>query len=155
MRAVLDTTVWCSAFLSRNEKSAARRIWNAWRNGLFIAVVSGPIVDEVAHVLLEELGVPEADVDEFVALLCAVADVIPIKHQVMGCRDRNDDAFLETAVVGAANYVVTHDEDLLALPASVKDYLRGRGVEVWADARAGERDFCDVLRDAEASTEVS
>ena len=151
MRAVLDTTVWCSAFLSRNENSAARRIWNAWRNGLFIAVVSGPIVDEVARVLFEELAVPEADVDEFVRFLCSVADVVPIKHQVMGCRDRNDDAFLETALLGAANYVVTYDDDLLTLPASVREYLRERGVEVLADARPGERDFCDVLRALEAS----
>jgi putative PIN family toxin of toxin-antitoxin system len=154
LRAVLDTSAWCSAFLSRNENSAARRIWNAWRKGLFIAVVSGTIVDEVARVLLE-LGVAEANVEEFVVLLCGVADVVPIEHQVMGCRDRNDDAFLETALVGAANYVVTHDDDLLALPASVKEYLRGRGVEVLADARAGERDFCDVLRDVEAPPEVS
>ncbi len=92
---------------------------------------------------------PEADVEQFVLLLCRVADVAPIKHQVMGCRDRNDDVFLETAVVGAADYVVTHDQDLLALPASVSEYLRGRGVEVLADSRAGERDFCDVLRDVE------
>ena len=121
---------------------------------MFIAVVSGPIVAEVARVLFEELGVPEADVDEFVVLLCRVADVVPIKHQVMGCRDRNDDAFLETTLVGAANYVVTHDEDLLALPASVAEYLRGRGVEVLADARAGERDFCDVLRAVKTPPEV-
>jgi putative PIN family toxin of toxin-antitoxin system len=154
LRAVLDTTVWCSAFLSQNENGAARRIWNAWRGGLFIAVVSGPIVDEVARVLLEELRVPEADVEEFVVLLCGVADIVPIQHQVMGCRDRNDDAFLETALVGAANYVVTHDEDLLTLPASLAEYLRDRGVEVLADARTGERDFCGVLRDLEASPEV-
>jgi uncharacterized protein len=143
---VLDTTVWCSAFLSRNEESAARRIWNAWRNGLFVAVVSGPIVDEVARVLRDELDVAELEVEGFVLLLCGVAEVIPIRHQVMGCRDRNDDAFLETAVAGEAQYIVTQDDDLLGLPVHVKEYLATCGVEVVPDSRAGERDFCDVLR---------
>lgn len=121
-------------------------IWNAWRGGHFVAVVSGPVVDEIARVLVEELAIPAADVEEFILLLSGVADVVPIKHQVMGCRDPDDDAFLETAIVGEADFIVTHDEDLLDLPANVSEYLSGRGIEVLPDARAGTRDFCDVLR---------
>lgn len=151
---MLDTTVWCSAFLSRNEDSAARRIWSAWRNGLFVAVVSGQIVGEVARVLVEELDVPEPDVEEFVVLLCGVSDVIAIEHQVMGCRDPDDDAFLETAVAGEADFVVTHDDDLLSLPVHVREYLATRGVEVLPDARRSQRDFCGVLRDFEGLPEA-
>ncbi len=151
MRAVLDTTVWCSAFLSRSHDSAARRIWNAWRNGNFVAVVSGPIANEVARVLIEELDILEHDVEEFVLLLCAAAEVVPIHHQVMGCRDPNDNAFLETAVIGRAEFIVTHDNDLLGLPAHVTAYLADRGIEVLPDARKDSRDFCDVLRDEDDS----
>ena len=121
-------------------------IWNAWRSGVFVTVVSGRIVDEVARVLIEELDVTEADTEEFVMLLCAVSDVVPIKHQAMGCRDPNDDSLLETAIVGEADFIVTHDDDLLSLPSHVTEYLRSHGVEVLADARAGSRDFCSVLR---------
>ena len=96
--------------------------------------------------LVEELDVPEADAEEFVVLLCAVSDVVAIKHQVMGCRDPNDDPLLETAIVGEADFIVTHDDDLLGLPAHVTEYLRSHGVEVLPDARAGARDFCSVLR---------
>jgi putative PIN family toxin of toxin-antitoxin system len=153
LRAVLDTTVWCSAFLTLHEESAARLIWNAWRNGLFVAVVSGPIVDEVGRILIEELDIPEYEVEEFVLLLCAVADVVPIQHQVMGCRDPNDDMFVETALVGKANFIVTHDDDLLYLPVHVRESLAAHGVQVLPDARTGVRDFCSVLRDLTLSPE--
>ncbi len=149
---MLDTTVWCSAFLSRNEDSASRRIWNAWRNRLFVAVVSGPVVDELARVLVDELEIPEADVEEFVALLCAVSDVVPIEHQVMGCRDPHDDPFLETAVLGKAEYLVSHDGDLLELPDHVREYLTSHGVEVLPDSRTGARDFYTILRELEATS---
>jgi len=86
-------------------------------------------------------------------LLCAVSDVVPIKHQVMGCRDPNDEAFLETALVGGADVIVTHDADLLELPVHVREHLAGRGVNVLPDARTGVRDFCSVLRDLEPASE--
>lgn len=56
-------------------------------------VVSHAIVNEVADKLLE-LRYDRSDVEEFVTLLYGLAQTVAIEHQVMGCRDPEDDPFL-------------------------------------------------------------
>ncbi len=41
--------------------------------------------------------------------------VIPITESITVCRDPDDDKFLERAVSGNADYLVSRDDDLLAL----------------------------------------
>jgi putative PIN family toxin of toxin-antitoxin system len=41
--------------------------------------------------------------------------MVPITHTIRECRDPKDDKFLELAVNGRANVLVTGDKDLLAL----------------------------------------
>lgn len=147
MRAVLDTNVWLSAFLTVNQKSAARLIWNSWRSRLFDVVISHAIVREIAEKLIE-FGHHHVDVHEFVGLLYAMAENVAIEHQVMGCRDPKDDPFLETAINGRAQYLVTRDKRLLHLQHHVDKYVKARGVIILRDARQdpNENDFCSVLR---------
>ena len=45
--------------------------------------------------------------------LSAVAEWVAIPGARMGCRDRDDDKFLETAIEGGADCLVTGDRDLL------------------------------------------
>ena len=45
----------------------------------------------------------------------AFADRIPITRVIQVCRDPKDDKFLELAVNGAAQLIITGDADLLAL----------------------------------------
>jgi putative PIN family toxin of toxin-antitoxin system len=147
LRAVLDTNVWLSAFLTRNPDSAARLIWNSWRKGLFEVVISHAIVNEIADKLLE-LGHDQNDADEFVTLLYGLAKTVAIEHQVMGCHDPKDDPFIETAINGHAEYLVTRDKRLLDLPRHVGEYVKARGVSILRDARrsTSENDFCQILR---------
>jgi putative PIN family toxin of toxin-antitoxin system len=42
-------------------------------------------------------------------------EVVPILHAIRACRDPKDDKFLEVAVHGRADLIVTGDLDLLAL----------------------------------------
>ncbi len=51
----------------------------------------------------------------FLAELDAVAEFVGITGGVMGCRDRDDDKILETALNGIAQMIVTGDRDLLLL----------------------------------------
>jgi putative PIN family toxin of toxin-antitoxin system len=147
LRAVLDTNVWLSSFLTQNPDSAARLIWNAWRNHIFDVVISHAIVNEVADKLLE-FGYEKDDVDEFVVLLYGLAHVVKIEHQVMGCRDPKDDPFIETAINGRAEYLVTRDKRLLNLSVHVDAYVKARGVTILRDVRRNEEelDFCSILR---------
>ena len=48
-------------------------------------------------------------------LLNRIADRIPIIRVIKGCRDPKDGKFLELAVNGSAQLVITGDADLLAL----------------------------------------
>ncbi|MFO7877845.1 MAG: putative toxin-antitoxin system toxin component, PIN family [Desulfovermiculus sp.] len=49
------------------------------------------------------------------AQMDAVSEYISIINRPMGCRDQDDNKFLETAVIGKADCLVTGDNDLLAM----------------------------------------
>jgi len=55
------------------------------------------------------------DRQQFIRLLGRLAEMVPITHTIRECRDPKDDKFLELAVNGRANVLVTGDKDLLAL----------------------------------------
>jgi putative PIN family toxin of toxin-antitoxin system len=55
------------------------------------------------------------DRQQFIRLLGRIVEMVPIVHTVRACRDPRDDKFLELAVNGEADLIVTGDEDLLAL----------------------------------------
>lgn len=52
---------------------------------------------------------------EFVTRLREEAEQVDIQEQVVVCRDPKDDKFLEVAINGNANCLITGDNDLLAL----------------------------------------
>lgn len=56
-----------------------------------------------------------ADRQEFIRLLGRIAEMVPILRVVHACRDPRDDKFLEAAVNGRADLILTGDRDLLAL----------------------------------------
>ncbi len=73
---------------------------------------------ELADVLARPKFDPYMTVDErreFLRLFDRIAERVPIIHVVRACRDPKDDKFLELAVNGAAQLIITGDGDLLAL----------------------------------------
>jgi putative PIN family toxin of toxin-antitoxin system len=56
-----------------------------------------------------------ADRQQFLRLLGRVAEFVPIVYPVRECRDPKDDKFLEVALNGKADLILTGDTDLLAL----------------------------------------
>jgi putative PIN family toxin of toxin-antitoxin system len=110
-RAVLDTNVFLSAFLSRNPTSPTKEIIQRWQAGEFILLVSDALVDELTEKLLER-RIPSDQVTEFLALLVGMAEWIAVPpdavHPVVS-EDPDDDAILACAVVGKADYLVTYD----------------------------------------------
>ena len=51
----------------------------------------------------------------YLAQLEAVSEWVPIAGAKLGCRDPDDDKLLETALMGAADCLVTGDRDLLEM----------------------------------------
>ncbi len=52
---------------------------------------------------------------QFLRLLTRVGEIVPIVYPIQACRDAKDDMFLEVAVNGEADLIVTGDQDLLVL----------------------------------------
>ncbi len=75
-------------------------------------------MEELADILARPKFDPYLTVAErqrFLRLIGRVAERVPIIHRIEACRDPGDDKFLELAVNGRADVVVTGDRDLLVL----------------------------------------
>ena len=83
-----------------------------------LLVVSAQTLAECAKVLYRnkfDRYLSDTRRAEFLASLESVSFAVEIGETVTACRDPNDDKFLEVAVNGRANVIVTGDKDLLAL----------------------------------------
>ena len=56
------------------------------------------------------------DRQQFLRLLGRLAELVPIVYPVHACRDPRDDKFLEVALNGKAELILTGDADLLDAP---------------------------------------
>ena len=115
-RVVVDTNVLISALLQPNGRTAA--VLEA------IRAAGGALLfsDETFAELTSRLMRPKFDryADQttrqrFLADLAGVADWVALTGGVRACRDPDDDKFLETAIKGEADCIVSGDGDLLAL----------------------------------------
>ncbi|HXR39985.1 MAG TPA: putative toxin-antitoxin system toxin component, PIN family [Terracidiphilus sp.] len=114
-RLVLDTNVLVSAALRRGSLPH-RVLLQARVAGLLLA--SDATLTEFRDVLLRDKfdrkvdrALREGLLQEY-ARLCTL---VPIPVHIRACRDPKDDKFLEVAVHGRADAIVTGDQDLLEL----------------------------------------
>jgi uncharacterized protein len=118
-RVVVDTNVLISRLLlpASVPGRAVRKAVDAGQ-----LLVSEATMAELAAVLGRAKLDPYlsiADRQEFIRLLGRIAEMVPIVRAVRACRDPGDDKFLEVAVNGRADLIITGDRDLLALDASM------------------------------------
>lgn len=121
----------------RAEPRAAGDCRARWR-ALDVDQVAIPdyVEDEVVRVLVTKFQHEPCALKETINQLLSDAMRVRVRGSVAGiCRDRNDDAILETAVVAQADLVVAGDRDLLKLKSfqgiaivTPADYLRIRFV---------------------------
>ena len=115
VRVVLDTNVLVSAAL-RPRGTPGRCLGAATDVG--VALLSQETAEELAEVLLREKFDRYASVQSrevFLRSFIEEAEVVEVAEGIKACRDPDDDKFLEAAVSGEADYLVTGDEDLLVL----------------------------------------
>jgi putative PIN family toxin of toxin-antitoxin system len=55
------------------------------------------------------------DREAYVNNLILSADLVIIDNLIQGCRDRDDEKFLETAMKGDAQFIISGDQDLLTM----------------------------------------
>ena len=117
VRAVLDTNVVLSALVFRG--GAAGQLRLAWQRGQVIPLVSGVTVQELLRVLAyPKFRLSPAEQDELLADYLPYAETVRMAQPpptVPECRDVLDLPFMQLAVAGKAEVLVTGDRDLLAI----------------------------------------
>ena len=121
MRVLLDANLFISFLLSPKRDTASSRIVRAAILGKFVLMLPEELLTEFANKVrlkpyLSNRIHPD-EVKELVLILSDVVEVIPkITESIPAVtRDPKDDYLIAYAVVGAADYLVTGDQDLLVL----------------------------------------
>jgi len=118
MRVVVDTNIIVSAYLG----GTLEGIIIAWKSGKFTLVVSKEIAEEYLDVLRRpKFKISKTEVDDFAALLLDRAEfVIPLEALNIVEDDPTDNKFIEAAIAGKANLIVSGDTHLLEIKSFQK-----------------------------------
>ena len=117
LRVVLDTHVVLSALVFGGGQAGQLR--RAWQAGAFVPLASAVTVQELVRVLAyPKFALTRAAQDELLADFLPYAQTVRIPQPpppVPDCRDPLDVPFLQLAVAGQAQRLVSGDKDLLAV----------------------------------------
>ncbi len=115
--AVLDTNVVLSALVFSQGRLAPLR--HAWQTQQFIPLISTATAKELVRVLAyPKFKLSAAEQEELLAdylPYCKTVRIPAKPPKTPACSDPFDVPFLQLAVVGKANYLVSGDSDLLEL----------------------------------------
>jgi len=114
-RIVIDTNVLVSRLLLPDSISGMA-VRTAADGGTLL--VSDATLEELASVLARpkfDRYVSKQDRERFLFLLARIAEPVAIADRLQVCRDPKDDKFLEVAMNGSADVILSGDEDLLVL----------------------------------------
>jgi putative PIN family toxin of toxin-antitoxin system len=115
LRLVFDTNVLISGLLSDN--SVPQKIFD-YAQVNAILLISQETFQELAEVLTRskfDRYISLEKRSKFLNLLSLNAEMIEITTKINLCRDPKDNKFLELAVHGKADYLISGDQDLLIL----------------------------------------
>mgnify|MGYP000400864207 CR=1 FL=1 len=119
MRVVIDTNVVVSRYIA--PRGTIAQVFRLWEGGHCDLVVSPEIVQEYERVLTEPAirAMDRMSDDELAVVMSGFASlavhVAPEDRLHLVPQDPTDDKFVECAVAGKADYVVSGDKHLLAL----------------------------------------
>lgn len=118
MRAVIDTNILVRAMLK--PEGSVGPVVDFLREGLYVSLYSEATLNELIDVLgrprmVRRYGLTAAEVDALCALVVLRGELVHPRRAITACRDPKDNKFLEVAVAGRADVIVTGDGDLKAL----------------------------------------
>ena len=117
LRVVLDTNVLVSGIAYPG--SIPGKIVGAWRQGSLVVVLSRHILDELARSLPRfnhKLHWQPSDYADLIDILTLRAELVePEALDSTAVRDADDVPVLGTLLASKADYLITGDDDLLAL----------------------------------------
>jgi hypothetical protein len=115
LRLVIDTNILISGLMSVN--SLPQQVFD-YATSQAILLMSDEVQSEIENVIsrpkLQKYITLERRT-KFLSELSQQVERVTINQQIRACRDPKDDKFLDLAVCGEANYIITGDADLLDL----------------------------------------
>ena len=113
-RVVLDTNVYLSAFLIRDDSIA--NLWRFAETGRYTVVISPFILREFMKKLREKFTVPEAERETIKRKVARITTIVqPKTVPAVIADDPDDNHVLACAVEGNADLIVSGDRHLLTL----------------------------------------
>ena len=114
MRVVVDTNIFISAAI-KSQTIPNIAVYRAAQRGVLLKshVTEAELMAVIDRPYLARLI--SRDARNRLLQLMAMAELVTITERVTACRDPKDDKFLELAVNGHADLILTGDNDLLVL----------------------------------------
>jgi uncharacterized protein len=118
MRAVVDTNILVRALIK--PQGSVGPILLRLRHGEYTVLYTQALLEELVDVLnrpriRRKYQLTGEDIETAVTLILLRGEAVMPERRIAACRDPKDDKFLEAAVAGQADVIVSGDEDLLVL----------------------------------------
>ena len=109
-KAVLDTNVFVSAALSKNQSSPTRELIERWKQGEFVLLICNPLAGEIVEKLTER-AISKDKINMLVEDMAQLAEWVEVPEEKIEdlLSDPDDNVVVACAVEGGANYLVTYD----------------------------------------------
>ena len=130
-RVTIDTNIFLRSLIRK--ESPANHLLSLWQDLRFVLVLSQAIIDEVQEVLLrshliEKYSYTPQAVTRLINLLGQRATIVEVPFSHKLCRDAEDDRFVDCAIWGRSQFLVSYDNDILN--DSLRQDLFEFGVEI-------------------------
>lgn len=137
IRVVIDTNIWVSSLL--NPFGFPARVRKSFEEGAFNLVISELMLEELADVLNRpriktKYGISEDDIKGLLILIEERSESVLLSGDITICRDKDDNAVIETAIMGQADFLVTRDDDI-KFDKAVSSFLKKYGISVISIAK--------------------
>ena len=118
MRVVVDTNILVRALIKPN--GTVGPVLLRLRRGDYTLLYARSLLEELIDVLnrpriRQKYGLTDQDIQVVVSLILLRGEALVPDDRITACRDPKDNKFLEVAVAGQADVIVSGDQDLLVL----------------------------------------
>lgn len=120
IRAVVDTNILVRAIIK--PVGTVGPVLRRLRDGAYVLIYSEPLLTELVDAvnrprIKDKYGVTPEDIETLMAFILLRGEAVVPTRRITICRDPKDNMFLEAAVDGKADMIISGDDDLLKLNA--------------------------------------
>ena len=130
-RATFDTNIFVRSLI--RQENLANRLLSLWEAGRFVLVLSHAIIGEVQKVLSRSKmrRKYQYTLDQVTGLIDLLyqASIVQVNTSFELCRDTTDNKFVDCAISGRVQFLVSYDNDLVD-DSELKQDLFEFGVEI-------------------------